>query len=169
MAELKYTDELTHETDNIAIKFKGKEPFRIRRHVQDIVMKTLEIDTPKFYLHYLGWDSTSGGFKAEWRAYKPWDRWTNINFIVRTWGAQTLGDPEKNGWATIKLVGTLDTKYEYTHSIQRSLWWSYNYLFYNKNRQQIFEEARNDYFRLFNELKKLYGIYQKEDTVAAKI
>ncbi len=169
MAELKYTDELTHESDNIVIKFKGKEPFRIRRHVKDILLKTLEIDTPKFYLHYLGWDSTNGNFKAEWRAHKPWDRWTKIEFIVRAWGGQTLGDPDKNGWMKLKLVGTLTTSYEYTHSIQRSLWWSYNYAFYNKNRLEIFNEARDLYFRVFNEIKKLYGIYQKEETVAARI
>lgn len=169
MPMLKYSDELPQETDNIVISYKGKEPFRLRKHVETIVKSTLEIDSPKFYLHYIAWDTTDGAFKAEWHAYKPWDRWTSINIIVRTWGQQTLGDPEKNGWMKMKLLGSLDTKYEYTHSIQKSLWWSYNYLFYNKNRSNTFEEARDYYYRVFNEIKKLYGIYRKEEAVAPKI
>lgn len=169
MPTLKYSDELTHESDNIIIKYKGTEPFRIRRHVESILKKTMEIDSPKFYLHYLGWDTTSGNFKAEWKGRKPWDRWTNISIMVRAWGGQTLGDPEKNGWMKLKLVGTLNTEYEYTHSIQKSLWWSYNYLFYNKNRQHIFEEGRDTYFRVLTEIKKLYGIYHKEEAIAPKI
>jgi hypothetical protein len=66
MPMLKYSDELTQESDNIVVSFKGKEPFRLRRHVKDIVLKTMEIDSPKFYTHYLGWDQTGGDFKAEW-------------------------------------------------------------------------------------------------------
>lgn len=169
MPMLKYSDELTQESDNIVVSFKGKEPFRIRRYVKDIVLKTMEIDSPKFYTHYLGWDQTGGDFKAEWVGKKPWDRWTDIKIMVRTWGQQTIGDPEKNGWMKMKLVGTLNTEYEYTHSIQKSLWWSYNYMFYNNYRSKVLEEGREIYYRMLIEMKKLYGIYQGEQTVAQKL
>jgi len=169
MPTLKYKDELTHESDNIIISYVGKEPFRIRRHVENILKTTLEIDSPKFYLHYINYDLTDGRFKAEWQAHKPWDRWTSLSFIVRCWGQQYLGDPEKNGWFKMKFIGSLDTSYDYTHSIQKSLWWSYNYIFYNKVRSAIFEEGRDFYYRALIEFKKLYGIYQKEPTLAPKL
>jgi hypothetical protein len=69
----------------------------------------------------------------------------------------------------IKLVGTLDTEFEYTHSIQKSLWWSYNYMFYNNYRSKVLEEGREIYYRMLIEMKKLYGIYQGEQTVAQKL
>jgi len=169
MPALKYSDELTHESDNILISYTGKEPFRIRRRIEDITKTTLEIDSPKFYLHYINYDLTDGRFKAEWQATKPWDRWTSMGVMIRCWGQQYLGDPEKNGWFRLKLIATIDTEYNYTHSIQKSLWWSYNYMFYNNVRSKIHEECRDYYYRLLTEIKKLYDIYPKEPTLAPKL
>lgn len=156
--ELKYSDLILAHQDTHVITYKGKNPvLPIWNNCETIVRKTLEINSSKFFLIYFNWDNNDGAFKAEWRAHMEGDRWTKPWFVIRVWGWQNL-TPDKDGWIKIKTWGELETKYYYSNSIQKSLWWTYSYMFYDKQRRKMLEEARERYFRLQEEFRKLYGI-----------
>ena len=145
--EIKYKDWLLDTRDVIVLSGKGNNPFRkIRENVEDIFRKTLEIDSPKFFATYMGYDQTDGAFKGEWKAYKPGDRWTKTWYVMRCWGQQDLKTQE--GWFKMKIQGYLETAYYFEHSIQKSLWWTYSFFFYNKVRTRLMEERRDDLFEI---------------------
>ncbi len=170
MAEktMKYADDILDIQDFQVVSYKGKEPFQIRNKIEEIMKKELEINAAKFFLHTMGWDVNEGAFKAEWHAYRSYDRWTKVWFFVRIWGWQNL-TPDKEGWAKIKTWAEIHTEYTYSNSIQKSLWWTYSYMFYDKNRRQILEDARERYFRIIEDIRQLYGMSQKHTAEAAQL
>lgn len=157
---LKYKDELIAGQDIIAIKYKGNDPFgKVMRSIEGIVRQTLEIDSPKFFERYIGWDMNDGTYKAKWEAFKPGDRWTKMNITVLCWGEQSLKD--KNGWMTLKITANIETKVYYHHSIQKSLWWTYAYSFYNRHRRKLWEQYRDYVYEIEERIKEELGISRK--------
>ncbi|MCK4550924.1 MAG: hypothetical protein KAT91_03140 [Candidatus Aenigmarchaeota archaeon] len=163
--KIEYKDELLSGQDVIVIKFKGNDPFgKICKSIEGIVRQTLEIDAPKFFEKYIGWDLTDGTFKGRWEARKPGDRWTKMYISVWCWGEQSLKD--KNGWMNLKINATIDTKLWYHHSIQKSLWWTYAYAFYNRHRRKMWEEYRDYLFEVEERIREELGISRKSPTQA---
>ena len=52
--------------------------------------------------------------------------------------------------------------------MQKSLWWSYNYAFYNKTRRAYFEDGTDYLFQMLEKIKRLYGIYQGPEISAPR-
>ena len=74
-------------------------------------------------------------------------------------GAQSTKD--LTGWVKIKIYGTVETKYEYSNFIQRSFWWTYNYLFYYKQRRDYIEYAKDLIYEMMDNFKEALGIEQE--------
>ena len=158
--KIDYKDELVQGQDVLIIKYKGHDPFgKILRSIEGIVRQTLEIDSPKFFERYIGWDLTDGTFKAKWEAKKSGDRWTKMNVTVFCWGEQSIKD--KNGWMTLKITGNIHTNVYYHHSIQKSLWWTYAYSFYNNHRRKLWEEYRDYLYEIEERAREELGISRK--------
>lgn len=150
-----YKDWLLDIKDVLVVSGKCTNPFgRILRNVEHIMRQTLEIDAPKFLPRYIGWDQNDGSFKGKWSARKPGDRWTKTWYEVICWGQQDL--KTKHGWYKIKITGWLETSYYYEHAIQKSLWWTYSFFFYNKIRRTMLDENRDLLYEIEDRLRVLF-------------
>ena len=154
--EIKYKDWLLDTKDVIVLSGKTTNPFgKIRNNVEAIVRQALEIDAPKFLTDYIGYDQTDGAFKGKWRARKPGDRWTKTWYEVIMWGQQDL--KTQYGWYKMKITGYLETSYFYSHSLQKSIWWTYSFFFYNKIRRKLLEENRDLLYEIEDRFRVLLG------------
>lgn len=167
MAEIEYEDMLLINGDVIKMTIKGNDPFgKLYKNIEVIVRQTLEIDSPKWIPKKIGWDDLDGSFFGHWFCYKPGDRWTRMNLTIYAFGHQSLTN--KDGDMTIKLKGTIRTKYEYSHNIQRSIWWAYNFLFYKHIRSRWYFEYQDLLYEIEDKIRALYGLRQKKNPELAK-
>jgi len=162
MKELKYIDLLTDVKDITEIKFRGENPTKLLNFVLPMIQRVMEVDSPKLCEREVKWDSTDGSFLGRWAAYKKYDNWTRMWVDASVWGKQDL--QTKYGACTIKLKGHLITKFDYANSIQMGFWWTYTHLFYNRTRRKLFDQSREYYFKIVEEIKKNLGIYQADVT-----
>ena len=154
---IKYADVITAPHESKKIVYRGPNPLGFKDNMRELLKHVLEIGSPNVHEADLRWDATDGSFYYEVRAKRPEDRWTTLVISMRAWGQQ--GDDEKKmGSMTIKLKGVLETEIEYTHSIHKSFWWTYSYLFYNRQRRKYFERARKMYFTIENAIREMLGV-----------
>lgn len=152
-----YTDALTAPNTAKKIVYKGPNPLGFKDNMVELLKHVLEIGSPNVHEKDLRWDATDGSFYYEISAKRPEDRWTTLKISLRAWGQQN-DDEKKMGAMTIKLKGVLETRVEYSHSIHKSFWWTYSYLFYNRQRSKYFERGRKMLFTIENAIREMLGI-----------
>ncbi len=155
--KLKYQDILTAPNESKKISYSGPEPFKFLGKMTPLLKAIMEIGSPNIHEKDIRWDQTDGSFYYEIQAVKPFDRWSRFIFKMRAWGSQG-DDPKKMGSMTMKLKGVLETEIEYYHSIHKSIWWTYAYLFYNKQRKKYFDISRKMFFTIENALREMLGV-----------
>ncbi|MCK5040393.1 MAG: hypothetical protein KAR87_05490 [Candidatus Aenigmarchaeota archaeon] len=152
---LEFTDDLFLNTDVYIMTYKGEEPFKIRRFIVPLFKDMMEISGSKVYPLYLGWDMTDGTYKAKWMADKKLDNWSKLRLQIWCWGEADTG---RANWMKAKVVGHLCTKYTYANSIQKSMWYTYSYIFYDKQRAKYANEGRRLMVAIWREIQKKYGM-----------
>jgi len=162
MKSLRYLDLLTDIKDIIEIKFRGDNPSKLLNVVLPLMQRIIELDSPKLAERELKWDTTDGSFQGRWAAYKSYDKWTKMWVDANVWGKQDL--QTKYGACTIKLKGYLITDFSYANSIQQGFWWTYNYMFYTRVRRKLFDQSKDYYYKIGEEIKANLNILQKDVT-----
>lgn len=152
------TQVLTPEEEK-AISFSGAHPSRFFGIMPGLIKKHFEVTSSKFFEDKIKWDigDKSVQFFAVWRGRLPKDGRTNIWAQVKLQGVQNL-DKEKMGEAVIFLSGTVLTKFNYLTILDKALYRSYTYLYYNNIRRKYLEEARRRLTRLENDIKEEIGV-----------
>jgi len=156
---LSYRDNLLVPVEAKTWRYRGPNPMRIWKQIMPTLILTLEIDSPRAYNDLLLWDARSGTFQGKWRANKSFDRWTRFWVVINAWGKIDLKSPERMGQMTVKLHPYLETQVEYATDIQRALWWTYSYLFYNDRRRKWLAKSKDYYDQIENKLKKILGMW----------
>lgn len=159
-------DLLADVNDLIIIKFRGDNPSKLLNIVLPLMQRVMELDSPKLAERAIKWDSTDGSFQGTWAAFKKYDQWTKMWIDANIWGKQDL--QTKYGACTIKLKGFLITEFEYSNALQQGFWWTYTYVFYNRARRKLFDQSREYYFKIAEEIKANLGILQMDVTSAMK-
>ncbi len=149
-------EDLPSMTDFIPLEFKVVNPFgKLRSSIEGIVKGVLEIPSAKFWEKVIKWDTTDGSFMGEWQAWKDADSWTKMKIKIVAYGSQDL--KTKQGSVYIKFFGWVETKFEYSNEVQKSLWWMYKFIFYDRRLRNFWEQSREDYFEIEEKIKKLMG------------
>ncbi len=163
--ELYYSDMVFAPHEMKKITYRGPNPLGFKDKMVELLKHVLEIGSPDVWEKDVRWDTTDGSFYYEVEANRAFDRWTSLKFKMRAWGQQG-DDPQKMGHMTLKYGGVLETRVPYSHSIHKSFWWTYSYLFYNKQRTKYFEVSKKMLMTIENALREMLGIpVQKTERV----
>jgi len=154
---IKYADSLTAPHEAKKIVYRGPNPLGFKDNLVELLKHVLEIGSPNVHEMDLRWDATDGSFYYEIKAKRPEDRWTTLVISMRAWGKQS-DDEKKMGSMTLKLKGMLETKVDYSHSIHKSFWWTYSYLFYNRQRRKYFERGKKMFATIENAIREMLGL-----------
>ncbi len=155
--KLVYDDMIFAPHEMKKIVYTGPNPFGFKDKIVNVLKRVLEIRSPRVWEKDLRWDTTDGSFYYEVEATKSFDRWTTLIFRMRAWGSQG-DDPKKMGSMTLKYGGVLRTTVPCSHSLHKSFWWTYNYLFYNRHRQKYFEISKRMLLTIENAIREILGM-----------
>lgn len=140
--EILIFERMNDPSEKLVLKFEGKNPFRLAQFVKNASKNVWRPDSPDFYEPLLRWDASGDNrqFMLVYEIRTPVDKWTTEHPVFRCLGTQDVNTRE--GTAEIEFWGELETKYDYSFGIQRSIWWLYNHIFYDRQRQVYLENSR---------------------------
>jgi hypothetical protein len=152
------TQVLTPE-DEKTLSFTCEHPSRFFSFLPRLTRQIFRITSSHWFEDRIKWDvgDTSVQFFGVWRGEDSKDSRTGVWITIKLQGEQKL-DEQKMGNATIHLSAILRTKFPYLTILDKGLYKSYTYLFYNKQRRYYMEEARQRLLQLENEIKKIIGV-----------
>lgn len=151
-------DDLIAPKDTLTVKFNGKNPFAAVTIVPQLLRSIMKITTKDVLETDVRWDTLGPmrQFYGMWMGKRYEDRWTTTRIRIIIQGEQHPAD--RTGSVNIELKGTLLTVYEYSNFIQRSFWWFYNYVFYNKQRRVYLEEGKDKIYEMRDIFQRTLGI-----------
>lgn len=144
-----------------SISFALPHPSKYFKIIPGLMKHHFEITSSKFFEDKIKWDvgDTSVQFFAIWRGRLPYDGRTNLWIMVKLQGVQNLPktDKEMKGDGVVLFSGQLVTKFPYKGMIDKSIYKSYTYLYYNNQRRYYLEDARRRFIKFENDLKESIG------------
>ena len=156
--EIKIQDDLLAPSSKYVVKFKGHKPFEVINMLPRLVKNILHISSKDFWEEDIRWDITEEPreFFALLRSRKRFDKWSKVELKFTIRGHQS----SKDGFGDIEveIEGTLDTKYLYSNFLQRGLWWSFNRMFYHKQRRMYMDEGQDFCKKIKIETQRKLGI-----------
>lgn len=158
-SEIKIQDDLLAPASKYVIAFKGYKPFAVIDMLPHLVKDILHISSKDFWEEDIRWDITSEPreFFAILRSRKKFDRWSKIELKFTLRGHQSSKD--SYGDLELEIEGTLDTKYMYSNFLQRGLWWTFNRMFYYKQRRMYIDEGDDFCRKIRDAAQRKLGIH----------
>ncbi|MBN2202788.1 MAG: hypothetical protein JW700_01185 [Candidatus Aenigmarchaeota archaeon] len=135
------------------LSFTGHHPSRFLKIIPGLMKSIFRLSGSKFYEDKIKWDTSTPNtdFYGEWRGNDPQDNKTSVWVKVKVFGSQ---NSDKMGKINIELSAILQTKFEYSNLLEKSLMLLYSRLFYSEQRRGYIVKARRNMEELENELKK---------------
>ncbi|MAH43039.1 hypothetical protein CL614_04945 [archaeon] len=156
--KIKISDDLLAPASKYVVKFQGNKPFAAIDMLQGVVKNILHVSSKDFWEEDIRWDINTEPreFFTILKARKKMDKWSMINLKFTAIGDQSSKDGV--GKLTIEIEGTLDTEYSYSNFIQRGTWWSFNRMFYYKQRRMYIDEGADFTKKIKEEVQRKLGI-----------
>lgn len=161
MPELQIIDDLLAPKDTIIVRFQGKNPVESALMVPRMLVEIMKVSSKDVLETDIKWDISGPipAFYGRWLGKRKEDAWTATNIRIIIQGEQ---DPKEHiGWARIELKGIINTRYQYSNFIQRTFWWFYSLLFYNKQRRGYIEEGKDMIYEMRDLFQRRLGIEQQ--------
>ncbi len=161
-----FKEDLFPNVDSKKLHIKTNNPFgKLRKSMKSLLKGILEINTAKFWEKTIKWDITDGSFYALWKAWRNEDEHTKTIVEVEIYGVQDL--KTKDGYVNIKIKGYLQIKYSYRNSLEKSLWFLYNFFFYKNWIRKVWIESRKDVEEIEEAIKKLLGVSKESPYITS--
>ena len=118
----------------------------------------MKISSKDLFEHDVRWDVSSDprDFYGKWMGKRKDDRWTTSFIRVLVQGKQD--SKTKEGNVDIQIKGTIKTKYQYSHFIQKWFWWTFNRSFYYKQRRMVLDANKDDMLLIKRKFQIALGI-----------
>jgi len=142
-----------------SISFSGSNPARFFKIIPGLIKHIFKVTSSHFFEDRIKWDvgETSVQFYGMWRGEEGKDRRSRVWAQVKLQGVQNL-DKEKIGEGVILLTGFVETSFPYLTILDKTLYKTYTYLYYNNQIRYYLEEARRRFQTLETELKREIGL-----------
>jgi hypothetical protein len=140
------------------LNYKGPNSIDFLKGFRKTLRFTFDVSTTRCLERKLLWDYTGDPirFYNEWLVRKEVSRFTEIHFTIRALGY--VSKAKKDGDFSLELYGELENKFEPSNWFMKYIWLMYNYVFYNKLRENYVVTCR-DYLNSFlNWCKEKYGM-----------
>ena len=158
--EIEIKDYVLSPVEKIWITYKGQKPLSIVKQAENIMKIGVDVSASSLFNSIFKYDTTDGSFYNKLHANRSCDKFTKAFFYIEFDGGQNLETGEGN--IRITLYATLETKFPYANSLQRSLWWSYYHAFYKIQRNRYRIIAEKYVYKLRNTFMQISGISAPE-------
>lgn len=158
MPDFVVKDDLLAPAEKKTLQYSGVHPSRLLKEVPEILKSVLKISGSKVFEEQIKWDVSGDpvGFYGVWKANLPKDAISKIWVKIIIQGSQTK--KEKNGSMSVYIFGHLESKFNYSTELHKSLLWLYNFLFYNNQRRKHIEEGKIHVERVEDEIRSLLNL-----------
>lgn len=154
---LTFVDDLMAPTNTIKIKAKCKNPASIIGAAGKLLRDVMKITGKDVFELNVKWDATGENrtFYGIWSGKRKEDTWTTTVIRIIAQGEQTTTD--LIGSVEVKIDGAITTKYNYTNFIDKSFWYLFSRIFYDKQRQAYLAFGKDNQLRMKEKIMKMYG------------
>ncbi len=155
---LSFVDDLMAPSNVAKIKTKCKNPAAIMNVAGKLIRDIMKITGKDIFELDVKWDATGENrtFYGIWTGKRKEDAWTVTNIRIIAQGEQTTTD--LMGSVEVKIDGTLKTSYNYNNFIDKTFWFIFSRMFYDKQRQAYLEFGKDNQMKIKEKVMKMYGI-----------
>ncbi len=160
-------DDFNVPKEVTSITYFGPDPFRIYTRISPLLQIIFQGKGEDVYEDDFRWDmGDPQSFYFRFHLRKSLDKWTRVNFIVRTYGHQPKDPAAPNGRMTVEFLGTMTTRYPVgSDPVSKAFFlpflYMYHYFMYNQIRRRYLLMYKTRIERFMNELRAILGIMQK--------
>ncbi len=150
-------DECLAPYKSLMLFYNGPNPFSVVGKIVSKLDIYFEVSSSGWGEDKFMWD-TSGdpiGFYVKWWVRKPLSGYSQLNYDIIVQGDE--GAQTKKGRFTVEVTANVVHRVP-TGWFHRSMWWIYQYLFYNKRRMEYLKFCRKYSYGFRELLKSEFGL-----------
>ncbi len=161
LADYKITTDILAPSEKKTIEYSGFHPSRLIKLMPEILKSAMIIKSKDIFEDKIKWDVSSDpiSFYGEWHINYTFDVRSKAKYKIVLQGSQSAKD--KMGSIKISIKGAVETSFPFTTFLHRSVFWIYNYAFYNKQRRQYLETARILIDRVEDEIRSTFSLIKR--------
>ncbi len=158
MKKFEIVDDCLAPAQFMYVSYSGASPFAVYSKIMGMLQQFFEISSSGVFEDRFDWDVSGSevGFYSKVKIRRDFGKFTNMFVQMQVKGSRRK-DTNK-GKFTLRVNAWLETKFEYSNPIVKSLWWIYSYLFYDKARRGHIEFCRNKVIDFINEIKEHFNL-----------
>ena len=162
MPSITIKDNILAPKNKLVMRYKGEDPFSIARMLNSYLKDLLKVSSSKIYEDDVRWDKTGEPrpFFGMWRVRGGEDlkdNWSQVWFAINYQGEQPIKQGQQ-GELRIEIKGFLQTKIPYHNFLQKAAWWVYFKIFYNEQRREYLDRAKDYTLRMKEAFQRELGI-----------
>ena len=158
MGKLVIVDECLIPKRLAFIYYKGPNSMEFLKGIRGTLRFQFDVSTTRCYERKLLWDYTGDPIRYynEWMLRKEVSRFSTIWFTLRALGY--VSKSKQDGDFSLELYGEVKHEFEPSNWFTKYIWLLYNYIFYNKLRENYTILCRDYINNFLNWCKEKYGM-----------
>ncbi len=162
MGKLTIVDDCLTPGRFIYLDYSGPDPFGISKKIAGLLKPFFGVSSAGVSETNFNWDSSGDPitFYFTWWVQKSFGKFSSMRMDIKVQG--TKGKTKNTGNFTMEIRGKIITRFGYSTSLLKSLWWIYSYLFYNRRRRNYINMCRDYAQRFRKEIAEHYNLKVRE-------
>lgn len=148
MGTLVIVDDCLAPARFIYLDYSGPDPFGVSKKVTGMLQRFFGVSSAGVSETNFNWDNSGDPitFYFTWWIQKSFGSFSTMRIDIKVQGAK--GKTKNVGNFTMELSGQINSRFKYSTSLLKPLWWIYTYIFYNRRRKNYVDMCR-DYLERF--------------------
>lgn len=161
LADYKITTDILAPSEKKTIEYSGFHPSRMIKLLPEILKSAMIIKPKDIFEDKIKWDVSADpiSFYGEWHINYTFDARSKAKYKIVLQGSQ--GAKDKMGNIKITIKGSVETSFPFTTFLHRSVFWIYNYAFYNSQRRKYIEAAKVLVDRVEDEMRSAFNLIKR--------
>jgi hypothetical protein len=158
MGKLVVVDECLIPRRLAWLNYEGPDPIGFLKGLRTALRFIFEVSTTRCYERKLLWDYTGDPIRYynEWLVRKEVSRFSEMWFSLRALGF--VSKAKKDGDFSLEMYGEIINTFQPSNWLTKYIWLLYNYLFYNKLRENYTTTCRDYINKFLNWCKEKYDM-----------
>lgn len=161
MGKLVIVDDCLSPARFIYLNYNGPDPYGVAKKISGSLQQFFAVSSAGVSETRFNWDNSGDPvtFYFTWWVKKSFG-FSGMRIGIKVQGAK--GKIDNVGNFTLELKGEITTKFEYSTSLLKPIWWIYSYLFYDRRRRNYIEMCRDYAERFRKEIMEHYNLKTRE-------
>ena len=158
MGKIEITDHCLAPERFIYLKYKGKDPWGVAKHITDRIKPFFHISASGTSNYWFNWSRNpdSDSFYTLWWVKKAFSGWSYMQVNLKLQGKKMKAD--NTGEFTLQMDADLKTEVTGMSSLLMPFWYMYSYLFYNRVRRKWIDKCRDLVESFRNDIKEKFEL-----------